>query len=594
AEFKPPKRTKSSAKRQRSTEETNLLSADKTQIQTPNPENNNSHNASCSEKLYEHQPGQITLQICQTTEFPVDPCCPLEEKTCNDEAGNGTNPPEIEQTVEIAVQTPEPINSDKYTLSQPLNVEVTKEDQPDAELDDEKSQIKSNSNHESQKECQTERELSHEDSLATEPKMGERLGSSGIKDETSVDETGIHMTEDADPLVKRKIKKRMGMCRLGDRKKMLKEQSTRGNVFGEGLENEAGQDINKESVMIKEGTESEVSGSSFPASCPLEDKPELEKQEEPNVQNGNEVQVQMLVECMSSEQDITHETDNTLPSHANSDDPLEDTETKCVERSNNESNIREDNKPEMCDDVTTEIGTEAQDAVVIEAPLEVLKETNEESASTSEVANHFEELVLGGNEMEDEECCPSELDMNTSISGQCVEFTDIAVNETVSAPPVIDEIKDKSESLDCTLVNASVTAETTENCENRDLWSWSSPTAPPCGEDKDVQSLSEHDGLPSETQEPHPSPAEPDPSSPLSIHSVTDSQLNNILLSLEDFPIVEDTCDLEDATDLVCGLIRDLTSLNRIVRDAHRNIGPLQQGRKPPRPPFRSIYGPKH
>lgn len=34
-----------------------------------------------------------------------------------------------------------------------------------------------------------------------------------------------------------------------------------------------------------------------------------------------------------------------------------------------------------------------------------------------------------------------------------------------------------------------------------------------------------------------------------------------LLLSLEDFPIVEDTCDLEDATDLVCGLIRDLTSL---------------------------------
>lgn len=347
--------------------------------------------------------------------------------------------------------------------------------------------------------------------------MGERLGSSGFKDETSVDET---MTEDADPLVKRKIKKRMGMCRLGDRKKMLKEQSTRGNVFGEGLENEAGQDINKESVMIsedlkkdgsisleEEGTETEVSGSSFPTSCPLEAIPELEKQEESNVENGNEVQVQMLVECISSEQDITHEADNTLPSHANSNDPLEDIETERVERSNNESNIREDNKPEMCDDVTTEIGTEvyvdladvykestdvsAQDAVVIEGPLEVLKETNAESASTSEVANHFEELVLGGNEMEDEECCPTELDVNTSISGQtneeCVEFTDIAVNETVSAPPVINEIKDESESLDCTLVAASVTAETTENCENRDLWSWSSPAAPPCGEDKDVQ-----------------------------------------------------------------------------------------------------------
>ncbi|KAK7161129.1 hypothetical protein R3I94_003958 [Phoxinus phoxinus] len=631
-EFKPPKRTKPSGKRQRSSEETNLQSADENQaIQTLNSENNNSHNASCSEKLDEHQPEQITLQISQTTEFPVDPCCSLEEKTCNDdndEDGNGTNPPEIEQTAEIAVQTPEPINSDKYTLSQPLNVEVTKEGQPDVVLDDEKSEITSNSNHESQKvpddrdselpsdECQTEREVSHEDSLAT----GERLGSSDIIEETSVDETGIQMTEDADPLVKRKIRKRMGMRRLGDRKRMVKGQPTSRNVFGEGLENEASvmisDDLKKdESISLEEeGTESEVSGSSFPTSCPLEDIPELEKQEEPDVQDGDEVQVQILVECMSSEREITHETDNTIPPHANSDDPLEDIETECVERSTNESNIREDNKPEMCDEVTAEIGTEvtvdlagvckestdvsAQDAGVIEGPLEVLKETIEESASTSEVANHFEELVVRGNEMVVEECFPSELDINTSISGQtneeCVESTDIAVNETVSALTVIDEIKDKSESLDCTLVAASVTDEDTENCEKTCMWSLSSPAAPPCGEDKDVQSVSEHAGLPSERHEPHASPAEPDPSSPSSIHSVTDSQLNNIPLSLEDFPIVEDTCDLEDATDLVCGLIRDLTSLNRIVRDAHRNIGFVQQGRKPTRPPFRSIYGPQH
>ncbi|XP_039540441.1 uncharacterized protein si:ch211-286b5.2 [Pimephales promelas] len=616
-EFKPPKRTQPRAKRQRSSEETNPQSADETQIQTPNSENNNSHNALCSEKLDEHQPELSTLQISQTTEFPVDPCS-LEEKTCNDEDGNGTNPPGTEQ--EIAVQTPEPNNSDKYTVSQPLNVEVTKVDQPDVELDDEKGEITSNSNHESQKvpddcdselpsdECQTEKEFPHEDtdSLATEPNKGEQLECSDI-----IDETGIQMAEDADPLVKRKIRKRMGMCRLGDRKKMLKEQPTSGNVFGEGLENKAGQDIKEDSVMMvsddlkKDGSISleEFSGCSFPTSCPLEDIPELEIQEEP--------ELQALVECMSSEQEITHETHHTLPSRANSGDPLEDIETERVECSNNKSNIREDNKPEMCDDIITEIGTEVtdevcqestdvstQDAIVMEGPLEVLKETNEESASTAEVADHFEELVVRGNEMEVEECCPSELDMNTFISGQtneeCVELTDIAINETVSALPVIDEIKDKSESLDCTLVAASETAETTENCEETCMWSLSSPTAPPCGEDKYVQSVSERDGLPSETHKPHPSPAEPYPSSPLSIHSVTDSQLNNIPLSLEDFPMVEDTCDLEDATDRVCGLIRDLASLNQIVRDAHRKIGFLQQAKKPARPPFRSMYGPQH
>ncbi|XP_051750824.1 uncharacterized protein si:ch211-286b5.2 isoform X2 [Ctenopharyngodon idella] len=637
-EFRPPKRAQPRAKRQRSTEETILQSADETQIQTPQSENNNSHNASCSDKLDEHQPGQSTLQKGQKTEFPVDPSCSLEEKTCNgdsDEDGNDTNPPEvsheIEQTAEIAVQTPEPNNSDKYALSRHLNVEATNEDPPDVDLEDEESEIASNSNHESQKvpddselpsdECQ--------DSIDTEPKMAERLGSSDIIAETSVDETVIQMTEDAgsaDPIVKRKIRKRMGMCRLGERKRMLKGQPTRGNVFGGGQENEAGQGINEESVMMsddlkKDGsvsledegtTESEVSASPFPTPCPLEGIPVQE--ELPDVQYGNDVQVQILVEGMSSDQEITHETDNTILSHA--DDTLVETETECVEQSSNESNIRED-KPEMCDDFTTEMGTEvtvdlaevckesadvlAQDAVVIEGPLEVLKETAEASASTSEVANHFEELlVVGGNEMEFEECCPSERDMNTYISNHtnehCAESMDIAANETISALPVINQIEDKCESLDCTLVAAAVTPEkNTVNCEDSCIWSLSLPAAPPCGEDYEVQSVTEHDGLLSDAHEPHPSPvAEPDPSSPLSIDSVTDSQLNNIPLSLEDLPISEAACDLEDATEMVCGLIRDLASLNQIVRDAHRKIGVLQQGRKPPRPQFRCMYGPPH
>ncbi|ROL52020.1 hypothetical protein DPX16_23512 [Anabarilius grahami] len=624
-EFRPPKRTQPRAKRQRSTEETNLQSADETQIQTSQSENNNSQNASCSDKLDEHQPGQSTLQICQKTEFPVDPSCSLEEKTCNgdnDENGNDTDPPEvsreIEQTAEIAVQTPEPNNSDKYTLARPLNVDVTNEDPPDVDLEDEESEIASNSNHESQKNSELPSD-DCQDSVDTEPKMAEQLGSSDIIAETSVDETGIQMTEDADPIVKRKIRKRMGMCRLGERKKMLKGQPTRGNVFGGGQENEAGQFINEESVMMsddlkKDGpisledegtTESEVSASPLPTPCPLEDMPVQE--ELPDVQHGNDVQVQILAEGMSSE---GHETDNIIPSHA--DDPLVEIETECVEHSTNESNIRED-KAEMCEDVTTEIGTEvtidlaevckesadvsAQDEVVIEGQFEVLKEITEASASTSEVAYHFEELlVVGGNEMEVEECSPSERDKNTSISNhtneQCAESTDIAANETISALPVIDQIEDKRESL----VAAAVTPEeNTVNCEDSSIWSLSLPAAPPCGEDNEVQSDTEHDGLLSDAHEPHPSPAaEPDPSSPLSIDSVTDSQLNNIPLSLEDLPMSEAACDLEDATEMVCGLIRNLTSLNQIVRDAHRKIGLLQQGRKPPRPQFRCMYGPPH
>lgn len=172
----------------------------------------------------------------------------MEEKTSHDEnvkRGNGTNPPEVSQgiaqTAAIAVQTPEVDNSNKYTLYRPLNTEAINLDQSNLELEDEES--------ESQKvpddcdselpsdENQTEREPSHEENIATEPKMGEQFGSLDIVAETSVDQIGVQMPEDAgsaDPLVKGKIRKRMGMCCLGERKKMLKGQPTRGNVFGGG------------------------------------------------------------------------------------------------------------------------------------------------------------------------------------------------------------------------------------------------------------------------------------------------------------------------------------------------------------------------
>uniref|UniRef100_A0A671KEJ1 Si:ch211-286b5.2 n=1 Tax=Sinocyclocheilus anshuiensis TaxID=1608454 RepID=A0A671KEJ1_9TELE len=584
AEFKPPKR----AKRQKSTEATNQ-SEDENQTLTPESENNNSHNALCSDKLDEHQPGQSTLQDTQTTEFPVDPCCSLEEKTShydNNEFGNGTNPlsHEIEQTAAVPLQTPELDKSDKHTLSRPLNTEAINVDQPNRELDDEEREITRNSNHQSQKvpddcdselpsdEHQTERESSHEGNTATEPKMDEQLGSSDIVAETSYDQ--IQMPEDAgsaDPLVKRNIRKRMGMCRLGERKKMLKGQLTRGNVFEGSQENEAGEITNEGPVMTSDGlkkdisisveeegvTESEVSVPSFSTSCPMEDTPVQEQQEQP----GNEVQI--LVKCMSREP-VTHETDNAIPSHADADDlnPLEQNETECTEQNATESNIREDSN-----EVTTEIGTEvpvdfaevckdstdisAQEEVVIAGSLEVPKEANEGSASASEVANQFgEELVAGGDKTE--QCSPCECDMNASTSDhtseQCVELMDVAADETIRAPPVIHETEDKCESSDFSQVAATVTAE--NKADNR-VSSLSIPAAPPGGDNEDVQPLR--------------SPAaEPDPSSPLSMHSVTDSQLNNIPLSLEDLPISEASCDLEDATELVCGLIRDI-HLNTIL-----------------------------
>ncbi|XP_016145295.1 uncharacterized protein [Sinocyclocheilus grahami] len=617
AEFKPPKR----AKRQKSTEATNQ-SEDENQTLTPESENNNSHNALCSDKLDEHQPGQSTSQDTQTTEFPVDPCCSLEEKTSHHD-NDSTNPPEvsheIEQTAAVPLQTPELDRSDKHTLSRPLNTEAINVDQPNRALDDEGREITRNSNHQSQKvpddcdselpsdEHQTERESSHEGNTATEPKTDEQLGSSDIVAETSYDQ--IQMPEDAgsaDPLVKRNIRKRMGMCRLGERKKMLKGQPTRGNVFEGSQENEAGEITNEGPVMTSDGlkkdisisveeegvTESEVSVPSFSTPCPMDDTPVRERQEQP----GNEVQI--LVKCMSREP-VTRETDNAIPSHADADDlnPLEQNETECMEQNATESNIREDSN-----EVTTEIGTEvpvdfadvckdstdvsAQEEVVIAGSLEVPKEANEGSASASEVANQFgEELVVGGDETE--QCSPCECDMNISTSDhtseQCVELMDITADETIRAPPVIHETEDKCESSDFSQVAATATAENKADCEDNSVSSLSIPAAPPGGDNEHVQSFTERVSLLRDAHEPLRSPAaEPDPSSPLSMHSVTDSQLNNIPLSLEDLPISEASCDLEDATELVCGLIRDIASLNQLLMDARRQIGFGQQGRKPP------------
>lgn len=480
----------------------------------------------CSDKLDEHQAGQSTTQ---TTQFPVDPCCSLEEKTSHDDNDELGNPPEvsheIEQTAAVTLQTPELDSSDKHTLSRPLNTEAINVDQPNIELDDEESEITRNSNHDSQKvpddcdselpsyEHQTERELSHEENTATEPKIDEQSGSSDIVAETSYDQ--IQMPEDADsadPLVKRKIRKRMGMCRLGERKKMLKGQPTTGNVFEGSQENEAGQVTNEEPVMTSDGLkkdisisveeegviESEVSVPSVSTFCPMEDIPVQEEQEQPDVQYGNEVQI---LKCMPSEP-VTHETDNAISSHADADDlkPLEQNDIECMEQNATESNIREDSN-----EVTTEIGTEvdfaevckgstdvsAQEEVVIAGSLEVPKEADEAPASASEVANQFgEELVAGGDEIE--QCSPCECDMNTSTSDhtseQCVELMEITADETLSAPPVIHETEDKPESSDFTQVAATVTAENQADwVENNSVSSLSLPAAPPGGDNEDVQ-----------------------------------------------------------------------------------------------------------
>uniref|UniRef100_UPI003AAB64DA uncharacterized protein n=1 Tax=Centroberyx gerrardi TaxID=166262 RepID=UPI003AAB64DA len=83
----------------------------------------------------------------------------------------------------------------------------------------------------------------------------------------------------------------------------------------------------------------------------------------------------------------------------------------------------------------------------------------------------------------------------------------------------------------------------------------------------------------------------PDPFGSGSLYYVSDSQLNNIVLIEEevmeaDGGLGASDCH-EDATDLVCGLIRELSSLNRTVMATHRELESLRRGNKASRASMR-------
>ncbi|KAJ8363041.1 hypothetical protein SKAU_G00118720 [Synaphobranchus kaupii] len=74
--------------------------------------------------------------------------------------------------------------------------------------------------------------------------------------------------------------------------------------------------------------------------------------------------------------------------------------------------------------------------------------------------------------------------------------------------------------------------------------------------------------------------------------SPSDSQLNNIALSeMEDSPTPDCADRQEDASELVCGLIKELSFLNRTVMAAHRELDNIRRGNRTPKPPLRRSYG---
>ncbi|XP_051983376.1 uncharacterized protein si:ch211-286b5.2 [Xyrauchen texanus] len=653
AEFKPPQRTQRRVKRQRSSGvETDLQHSSKS-------ENDHSHYASRSEEQNDRQPEQSTLQINET-EFHVAPCDSLEDNDNDEHGSNPEVPSEMEQTALIGLETPEPNNNDKCNLLETLNLEVANLDQPDIELDDKESETTtSNSNQESRPlrvalsvlgDCvpelpsddyQTGRAMSHEvneKNTATEEKMGGLLGCSHIVPEVLAEEGSV------EPPIKRRVRRRMGMCWPGDRKRKHKGQHIIGNMIGGGQGNVAATSVhvvNELSVMMsnsfnkyspasveEEGTaESELSGPSFPTSCPLEDIPLKEEQ----VDLENDVQEHIMVESMPSNPNSL-ETANSSPCHPNADAPSlletnENVEMLSVEDNDEESNIIEEKTlfaPEMSNDtganamdptdVTTEVGTKVSEGFTdsckesTEVSVDILKEASEASPSTCEVDKNVEEPLEGVfNETETMECGRREYEINPSIMfasardercglEQLSMLSENGAEESNTVTEIV--IDDRADKCVFTVDDTIVTDENTKIFEDNGMRSLPLLVVPPIGEEGVMQSITGPNSPLCDANEPHPSPGayqqSPDTSSPISIHSVTDSQLNNISLELEDHPIPEVSFDLEDVTELVCGLIKDLASLNHTLMDAHRMIGNVPQGSRPPRPHFRSTHGPRH
>ncbi|XP_031677853.1 uncharacterized protein si:ch211-286b5.2 isoform X1 [Oncorhynchus kisutch] len=82
-----------------------------------------------------------------------------------------------------------------------------------------------------------------------------------------------------------------------------------------------------------------------------------------------------------------------------------------------------------------------------------------------------------------------------------------------------------------------------------------------------------------------------DPFGVLPLDDLSDSQLNTITLTEKEEEEKEE--GHEDATELVCGLIRELSYLNRVVMATHRELESLRRGNKTVRPPPRRVFPPR-
>ncbi|XP_076845424.1 uncharacterized protein LOC143490817 isoform X2 [Brachyhypopomus gauderio] len=469
--------------------------------------------------------------------------------------------------------------------------------------------------------------------------------------ETQSEATGE--TASVEPPLKRRLRRRMGMCGLGDRKKriLLEGQPCRKACTGEeGEEEEVGETDGENHDVLTNDTLEENSVTALMDNEAtteqmllkqdagiLEDISEGFRKAELTGHYPHDIQDQLSVSVMTNDHDMETSACDNEPDLQRAGTSAGGWTTECSEK---HEALSEEEKLQTGNEVTS-----VSDDVVKEAaedPNEAPKQVGyvsvgvtEEMLKDSVKVIQEDQIGLEESEMEIGEQCLSVITHDISPS-----FNSGATDNQDPNVTVHTENEMALECMEHTFTVAPVSTNTAEErypeksgaggqCEHTESQTTAvpestgpdggcrsspeelgRPAAPPAGQEKHmyesmcllgqdtcdpsliftVAEQPVHDLSVTSTELPQYSLV------PLSICSVTDSQLNVFAsnMELEDQPIPEGTGYQEDATELVCGLIRELSSLNRTVMAAHREMEQLHRGNRPAKPPSRRSYGPRH
>ncbi|XP_026887050.2 uncharacterized protein si:ch211-286b5.2 isoform X2 [Electrophorus electricus] len=463
-------------------------------------------------------------------------------------------------------------------------------------------------------------------------------------DETKSQITGE--TTSVEPPVTKRFRKRMGMCGLGDRKRRLlfeghscwkagEREEGVGAVDGENidvLKNDTVEENNISALMDEEATAEQVLLKQDPSF--LEDIFEGEGRTPLTGQDLYQVQDQPSVSAMTNDHEIETSASDNEPN-------LPRTGTNsggwAMELSKKHQALYEEEKHLSDYEVTEGSGEVVKE--MDESPNESAKElsyvsvgvTKEMLEGSVKVTQEGQEVLIGLEEskMEIGQHCPP-VDVTHSISPSLNQATtdkpdlngpqismptedemELEFMEHIVTLTVFPEMSDAGGRCEHT---ESPTTAIPENTGHTGVDTSSpdelgGPAAPPADQEKHMHCLLGQDtcdpSLISDvakqlvynlTMTSTELPQELDSSAPLLSCSVDDSQLNIFALHMEqkNQTMPEGSEYQDDATELVCGLIKELSSLNRTVMAAHKEMELLRRSNRPPKPPGRRCYGPRH